>query len=95
MLVIRKTIAGHFRLTASTLEEMAMIKPLMNMESITLDCSEDNVKNKNHEMNPNIVQSIKCCLATRNKIANAVVPIPAIILRINIEVKELVSKLEV
>ncbi len=73
---------------------MAMIKPLMNMESITLDCSEDNVKNKNHEMNPNIVQSIKCCLATRNKIANAVVPIPAIILRINIEVKELVSKLE-
>ena len=65
------------------------------MESITLDCSEDNVKNKNHEMNPNIVQSIKFCLATRNKIANAVVPIPAIILRINIEVKELVSKLEV
>ena len=24
------------------------------MESITLDCSEDNIKNKNHEMNPNI-----------------------------------------
>ena len=92
---MRKTIAGHFRLTANILDAMAMIKPLINIESITLDCSADNVKNKNHVINPNIEMSRKCCFRTRNRIANVVVPIPAIILLMNIDVNELESKLDV
>ena len=72
-----------------------MIKPLINIESITLNCSSDKVKNKNHEINPNIEVSRICCFRTRNRIANAVVPMPAIILLMNIEVNELESKLDV
>ena len=92
---MRNIIAGHFRFIAKIFEARAIIRPLINMDSIILACSDDNTKNKNHEMKPNIAQSKKCTLRTRKRIANAVVPMPAIMLRTIIELSEFIFRLEV